>query len=68
MSKSAPFHTTEFVVDSDVAYEAAAQKAAAWLKKHRDKNVTFCLGRLSRFPAPVWYVLWGNNKSGTQFT
>ena len=51
-------------MNSDVAYEAASQKAAALLKKHPDKNVTFYLGKASRFPAPVWYVLWGNNKSG----
>ena len=63
-SKSGPFQTTEFVIDSDVAYDTASKKAAAWLKKHPDKNVTFYLGKSSRFPAPVWYVLWGNNKSG----
>ena len=62
--KSGPFQTTEFVVDSDVAYETASKKAAAWLKNHPDKNLTFYLGKASRFPAPVWYVLWGNNKSG----
>jgi hypothetical protein len=62
--KSGPFQTTEFVLDSDVAYETASKKAAAWLKNHPDKNVTFYLGKASRFPAPVWYVLWGNNKSG----
>jgi hypothetical protein len=63
-TKSGPFQTTEFVVDSDVAYETASKKAAAWLKKHPGKNVTLYLGKASRFPAPVWYVLWGNNKSG----
>jgi hypothetical protein len=63
-SKSAPFQTTEFVADSDAAYKTASQKAASWLKKHPDKNVTFYLGKASRFPAPVWYLLWGNNKSG----
>jgi hypothetical protein len=63
-SKSAPFQTTEFVVDSEGAYEKASQKAGTWLKKHPDKSVTFYLGKASRFPAPVWYLLWGNNKSG----
>ena len=63
-AKSEPFQTSQFVIDSDVAYETASKKAAAWLKSHPGKSVTFYLGSASRFPAPVWYVLWGNNKSG----
>jgi hypothetical protein len=63
-AKSEPFQTTQFVIDSDVAYETASHKAAAWLKNHPGKSVSFYLGSASRFPAPVWYVLWGNNKSG----
>lgn len=62
--KSRPFQITEFIVDSDVAYKTALEKAGAWVKKHPDKGATFYLGNASRFPAPVWYVLWGNNKSG----
>jgi hypothetical protein len=63
-AKSEPFQSTQFVIDSDVAYETASHKAAAWLKNHPRKSVSFYLGNASRFPAPVWYVLWGNNKSG----
>ena len=63
-AKSEPFQTTQFVIDSDVAYETASHKAAAWLKNHPGRSVSFYLGNASRFPAPVWYVLWGNNKSG----
>lgn len=62
--KSRPFQITEFMVDSDVVYKTALERAGAWAKKHPDKGVTFYLGNTSRFPAPVWYVLWGNNKSG----
>ena len=50
-AKSEPFQTTQFVIDSDVAYETASKKAAAWLKNHPGKNVTFYLGKASRFPA-----------------
>jgi hypothetical protein len=63
-AKSEPFQTTQFVIDSDVAYETASHKAATWLNNHPGKSVSFYLGNASRFPAPVWYVLWGNNKSG----
>src|ERR1700680_1362297 len=62
--KSKPFQITEFVVDSDTAYKTAYQKAASWAKKHPDKGVAFFLGNAARFPGPVWYLLWGNNKSG----
>jgi len=62
--KSKPFQITEFVVDSDTAYKTAYQKAAAWTRKHPDKGVAFFLGNASRFPGPVWYLLWGNSKSG----
>ena len=63
-AKSKPFQITEFATDSDVAYKVAYEKAQAWVKKHPDKPLAFSLGAASRFPAPVWYVLWGNTKSG----
>lgn len=63
-SKSKPFQITEFAIDSDVAYQAAYEKGQAWVKKHPDKQVTLSLVAVSRFPAPVWYVIWGNTKSG----
>jgi hypothetical protein len=62
--KSKPLQITQFVVDSDTAYKTAYPKAASWTKRHPDKGVAFFLGNASRFPGPVWYVLWGNNKSG----
>ena len=59
-----PFLNGDFVVDSDAAYKTAADKGADWLKDHADKKVTMSLGSAARFPAPVWYVLWGDPKSG----
>ncbi len=61
---SKPFSNSEFAVDSDAAYKAAAEKAAVWLKKHPNETVTLQLGNASRFPAPVWYVMWGTQKKG----
>jgi hypothetical protein len=62
--KSAPFQTTGFVVNSDAAYKTAYAKAEAWVKKHPDKKVAFSLGSAARFPAPVWFIIWGDTKSG----
>jgi hypothetical protein len=58
------FTTSDFAVDSDAAYTTAWAQAAVWAKSHPGKDVSFTLGNASRFPAPVWYVLWGDQKSG----
>jgi len=56
--------TADFSVDSDSAYQTALAQSAAWLKLHPDKEVSLALGNTSRFDGPVWYVLWGDQKSG----
>ncbi|MBS1856374.1 MAG: hypothetical protein JST11_13490 [Acidobacteria bacterium] len=61
---SKTFANSEFLVDSDAAYKAAAEKAAGWLKTHPNMKATFHLGNASRYPAPVWYVMWGTTKNG----
>ncbi len=54
-----------FKIDSDAAYKAASDDAAAWLKKNPDKSLTsFALGSAAKFHGPVWGVLWGDKKSG----
>jgi hypothetical protein len=60
------FQTSDFTIDSDAAYKTAAGKAADWLKEPENatKPVSMTLGAAARFPAPVWYVLFGNSKSG----
>jgi len=57
-----PFDTADFSVDSDAAYTTALTQANAWVSKNPGKEVSMTLGNASRFPAPVWYVLWGDNK------
>jgi hypothetical protein len=60
-----PFQTSDFAIDSDAAYKTAFVKAEAWVKEHPDKEAALTLGHnATRFNTPVWYVLWGNNKSG----
>jgi len=58
------FQNSDFAIDSDAAYTTAAAKAGDWLKEHADKQAVFTLGAASRFPSPVWYVIWGDAKSG----
>jgi hypothetical protein len=59
-----PIQTSDFAVDSDAIYTTAFAQASAWAKAHPDKDVSFSLGNDSRFSGPVWYVLWGDSKSG----
>ncbi|HLK68880.1 MAG TPA: hypothetical protein VKU19_35860 [Bryobacteraceae bacterium] len=61
---SKAFSSSEFKIDSDAAYKAAFEKAAGWLKTHPNQKATLRLGSASRYPAPVWYVMWGSNKNG----
>ena len=60
-----PFSNSDFSIDSDAAYKAAAGKAADWLSKNADKPVTIlALGNASSFPAPMWYIRWGTKTGG----
>jgi hypothetical protein len=61
-----PFGIAEIGVDSDEAYKIAAKRAESWLKAHPNEDLSMTLGNASRFHGPVWYVLWGNSKSGFQ--
>jgi hypothetical protein len=61
---SKAFVNSEFVIDSDVAYKTAYEKAADWLKEHPKEQATLTLGNSARFPAPVWFIIWGTTKNG----
>jgi hypothetical protein len=61
---SMPFQTSDFAIDSDAAFKTAAEKADAWLKKHPGKNPEMKIGNATRYPAPMWYLLWGDKKDG----
>jgi hypothetical protein len=60
-----PIELAGFNVDSDAAYKTATADAAAWLKKNPGKEPSsFQLGNTYGFQAPVWYLMWGDKKSG----
>lgn len=62
------FQTSDFMTDSDAAWKTAAMKAAEWLKEpgNAAKPWSMALGSAARFPSPVWYIVFGNDKSGYQ--
>jgi hypothetical protein len=62
-----PMDTSNFNVDSDAAYAAvvADPDAANWLKKNPDKKLSLIeLGNVYQFHSLVWYLVWGDKKSG----
>ena len=60
-----PVEKSQFTVDSDAAFSTATDDAKAWLKKNPDKKLAdFQLGNGYSFPAPVWFVMWGDKKAG----
>lgn len=60
-----PIEPSGFNVDSDAAYTAATTDAAGWLKKNPNKKLSsFELRNAFRFQTPVWYLMWGDKKSG----
>ena len=60
-----PIEKAQFTIDSDTAFHTAAGDAKGWLKKNSDKKLSnFQLGNGYSFPAPVWFVMWGDKKVG----
>ena len=59
-----PFRFTEVAVDSDAAYKTAMSQAGPWVQKHPDKTAMLQLWNPYRFQIPMWYILWGDTKSG----
>lgn len=56
---------TQFNVDSDAAYQTGTGVAGDWLKKNAGKELaSFEIGETYRFQGPVWYMQWGDKKSG----
>ncbi len=60
-----PIDVSFFNTDSDAAYQVSATAAAAWLAKNPDKPLTSLeLGNTAALNTPVWYIAWGDKKSG----
>ena len=62
--KSRPFQTSDFMVNSDAAYDTAFAKAEAWVKKNPGKKLSMFLGSTAKYQRPVWLVMWGTTKNG----
>ena len=63
-----PFEIAAIKFDSDQAYDAAAEKSLAYIKKNPDKPMSYLLEKTNRFPDPTWRVIWGESASSSDYS
>jgi hypothetical protein len=63
-----PFTIGAIKVDSDEAYETAAEKSADYLKKNPGKPVMFLMEQTKRFPDVTWRVIWGGSVGTSDYS
>jgi|SRR5579872_1232939 len=63
-----PFLIAAIRVDSDKAYEIAAEKSQDYIKKHPGMAISFLLEQTNRFPDLTWRVIWGASPSTSDYS
>lgn len=65
---SFPFPIAAIKIDSDQAYDVAAEKSADYMKKNPDKPMMYLLEQTRRFPDLNWRVIWGESVSSSDYS
>jgi hypothetical protein len=65
---SVPFMVAALKIDSDQAYDVAAEKSQDYIKKDPDKVISYLLEQNKRFPDPAWRVIWGESVSSSDYS
>lgn len=65
---SFPFSTMAIKVDSDQAFDTAAEKSQDYIKKHPDVAMSFVLEQTRRFPDLTWRVIWGESAAASDYS
>jgi hypothetical protein len=65
---AALFEISAIKVDSDAAYDVAAEKSADYIKKNPDKPMSYVLERTNRFPDLAWRVIWGESVGSSDYS
>jgi hypothetical protein len=55
-------------IDSDQAYDAAAEKSADYIKKNPGKPISYVLEQPRRFANVTWRVIWGDSVSSSDYS
>lgn len=65
---AALFDIAAIKVDSDQAYDTAAEKSADYIKKNPGKPISYILERSNRFPDLAWRVIWGESVASSDYS
>ena len=65
---STPFLPAALKIDSDQAYDTAAEKSQDYIKKNPDKVISYLLEQNKKFPDPAWRVIWGESVSSSDYS
>ncbi len=63
-----PFLIAAIRVDSEKAYEIAAEKSEDYIKKHPGMPISFLLEQTNRLPQLTWRVIWGASASTSDYS
>jgi hypothetical protein len=63
-----PFQIAAIKIDSDEAYNTAAEKSADYIKKNPNKPLMFLMEQTRRFPDVTWRVVWGDSVSTSDYS
>ncbi len=65
---ASPFPMAAIKVDSDEAYQTAAENSADYIKKNPGKPVIFLMELGKRFADVTWRVIWGNSVGTSDYS
>jgi hypothetical protein len=65
---SFPFLIAAIRIDSDQAYETAAQKSQEYIQKNPGKPISFLLEQTQRYPDLTWRVIWGESVGTSDYS
>jgi hypothetical protein len=66
--ETSPFLMAAVKIDTDAAYQTALGQAGDYDKKNPGKPVTFLLEKITKYPDPVWRVIWGESVGTSNFS
>jgi hypothetical protein len=65
---TSPFLPAALKIDTDEAYNTAAEKSQDYIKKNPGKMISYLLEANKRFPDPTWRVIWGESVSSSDYS
>ena len=66
---NAPFPIIAVKVETDAAYETALKNGGAdYDKKNPGKTISILLEKITKYPDPMWRIIWGESPSTSNFS